>query len=52
MSKANIRGSLWKVIFKVIKEAANSGVKKRKGEAKGRRAFLRRSCRLRKLMRN
>jgi hypothetical protein len=40
------------VTFKVLKEAPSSGVKKRKEEAKGRRAFLRRNCRLRKLMRN
>jgi hypothetical protein len=54
MSKANTRDILLRVTFKVdlLKEAASSGMKKRKEETEGRRAFLRRICRLRKLMRN
>jgi hypothetical protein len=52
MSKANTRDILLRVTFKVLKEVASSGMKKRKEETEGRRASLRRICRLRKLMRN
>jgi hypothetical protein len=52
MNKVNTKDILFRVIFKILKEALNSGVKMKKEEIKGRRAFLRRNCRLRKQMRN